>query len=357
MFLGDTQQHFGNCFKVVETLEFLAGIEDIAKFIEEPLVDFGKVVDTVYGITLFESFRNNEDTAVGRLFKRSLDIGNVYLAVFGETVHTLADHSQAFLNRFFECAANGHNLAHRFHRRADMAVNAMELAEVPAGYLHYYVVERGLEECRCTLGDAVLEVKQSVAEGKLRCHESKGITGGLRRKGRRTAQTCVDLDYAVIHRRGVVGILHVALANDTDVADNLDSERTQVMIVVVAEGLRGCYNDTLAGVDAERVEVLHVADGDTVVVAVAHNFVLNFLPALERFLNEHLGRERESFFYQRNKFVVVVAETAAEAAESICSTHNHGVSEAVGHAQGIINGIYSLAADSLNIDFAKFLHE
>ena len=33
--------------------------------------------------------------------------------------------------------------------------------------------------------------------------------------------------------------------------------------------------------DAERIEVLHVADGDAVVVTVAHHFILDFLPAFQ----------------------------------------------------------------------------
>ena len=41
--------------------------------------------------------------------------------------------------------------------------------------------------------------------------------------------------------------------------------------------------------DAEGVEVLHVADGDTVVVLIAYHLVLNLLPALERLLDQYLG--------------------------------------------------------------------
>jgi len=43
--------------------------------------------------------------------------------------------------------------------------------------------------------------------------------------------------------------------------------------------------------DAQRVEVLHVADRDAVVEAVAHNLILDLFPALEGFLHQHLGGE------------------------------------------------------------------
>jgi len=56
------------------------------------------------------------------------------------------------------------------------------------------------------------------------------------------------------------------------------------------EHLAGRDDDGVSGVDAERVEVLHVADGDAVVVAVAHDLVLDLLPPLHRLLDKDLGR-------------------------------------------------------------------
>ena len=45
--------------------------------------------------------------------------------------------------------------------------------------------------------------------------------------------------------------------------------------------------------NTERVEVLHITDGDTVVVAVTDDLVLDFLPALEALLYEDLRGEGE----------------------------------------------------------------
>jgi hypothetical protein len=61
------------------------------------------------------------------------------------------------------------------------------------------------------------------------------------------------------------------------------------LVLVVVERLRRRDHDGLARVDAHRVEVLHVADGDAVVAEVAHHLVLDLLPALEVLLDEHLG--------------------------------------------------------------------
>ena len=86
----------------------------------------------------------------------------------------------------------------------------------------------------------------------------------------------------------VESILHVTLADDADVADNLDGEFAKHVVVFVGKSLRWSDYDTFAGVDTERVEVFHVADCDTVVKAVAHYFIFHFFPALERLFDEDL---------------------------------------------------------------------
>ena len=45
--------------------------------------------------------------------------------------------------------------------------------------------------------------------------------------------------------------------------------------------------------DAKRVKVLHVTDGDAVIRRVPHHFVLNLLPAEKRLLDEQLRRVRQ----------------------------------------------------------------
>ena len=137
-------------------------------------------------------------------------------------MHALAYHAQAFLDGFLEGAANGHNLAYRFHRRAYGAVDTVEFAEVPARYLHHYIVKGRLEEGRGFFGYGVLEVEQAIAQTQFGGHECQRIAGGFRCQGRRTAQSGVHLDYAVVHRLRVVGILHVTFAHNAYMAYDFD---------------------------------------------------------------------------------------------------------------------------------------
>ena len=127
------------------------------------------------------------------------------------------------------------------------------------------------------------------------------------------------------------------------------------MVVVVAQRLRGGHHDALAGMDAQRVEVFHVADGDAVVKAVAHHLVFDFFPAAQRFLDEHLGRECESFLHQGVELLGIVAESRAEAAQGVGCAHDDRVSQLLGDSQRrcLVGG--GAAADGLDVDLVEFL--
>ena len=61
----------------------------------------------------------------------------------------------------------------------------------------------------------------------------------------------------------------------------------------IAQSLARRDNDGVAGMHADRIKVLHVADGDEVACAVADDFVFDFLPACHTALNQvfmHAGR-------------------------------------------------------------------
>ena len=63
------------------------------------------------------------------------------------------------------------------------------------------------------------------------------------------------------------------------------------MILSIAQGLGWSDDDTLTGMDSQWVEVLHVTNGDTVVVTVTNDLILNLLPALQALLYQYLWRE------------------------------------------------------------------
>ena len=184
----------------------------------------------------------------------------------------------------------------------------MELAEVPAGYLADDIVQGRLKEGRCGLGDSVLQVEQPVAQAQFGRHESQRIARGLGSESRGTAEACIDLYDAIVLGLGVEGILHIAFAHYAYVAYDAYGQFAQLVVFAVAERLRRCYDDGLARVDAQRIEVLHIADGDTVVKAVAYHLILYLFPSLQALLYEHLWRERKCLFAQEAQLALVVAK-------------------------------------------------
>ena len=129
------------------------------------------------------------------------------------------------------------------------------------------------------------------------------------------------------------------------------------MILRIGERLRGSHHDALAGMDAQRVEVLHVTDGDAVVIAVAHHLVFYLLPSFQRLLHKHLRREGEGLFAQHIQLGLVIAEAAAQATQRVGGTHDDGIAQFGSRLPGLAYVLASLALDGLHIDFVQALHK
>ena len=218
-------------------------------------------------------------------------IGHMLCLIIHKSVHALANHTQALLDRLLEGTTDGHYLTHTLHTGTQLVVHAVELGKVPTGNLAYHIVKSGFEEGAGGFGDRVLQLEQTIPQAQLGSHKCQRIASSLAGQSRRTAQACVHLDDSIIFGVGIEGILNVTLTNDADVADNLDGQCTQLVVLTVRQGLTGSYHDRLAGMDTEGIEILHVANGDTVVITVANHLVLYLLPALQGFLHQNLGRE------------------------------------------------------------------
>jgi hypothetical protein len=189
-----------------------------------------------------------------------------------------------------EVAAQRHRLAHGFHGRRQGGVGAGKLLESEAWRLHDDIVQSRLEARRRFLGDVVDDLVERVADrqfgGDLRDRETGGL--GCQRARPRHPGVHLDDDETAVGR--IDGELDVASAGvDTDLAQDVDAEITHCLVFAIGEGHRGRHGDRVAGVHAHRVEVLDRAHDDDVVAAVAHQLELEFLPAVDGFLNEHVG--------------------------------------------------------------------
>ena len=109
--------------------------------------------------------------------------------------------------------------------------------------------------------------------------------------------------------------------------------------------------------DTKRVEVLHVTDGDTVVVRIAHHFVLNLLPTLQRLFDEDLRRQGQRSRSHVTELFFVVGKTGTETTKGVGSADNDGIPNLVCSIQGLIDGTDGNRVGDRDIDLIEDLGE
>ena len=117
--------------------------------------------------------------------------------------------------------------------------------------------------------------------------------------------------------------LDVALSHDAEMANDAKRYFPKMMILVVGQRLTGGDHDRFPGVDAEWVEVLHVADRDAIVSAVTDHFVFDLFPPFERLFDQHLRCDRQGPVGHVAQLVFLVAKSRSLSAERIGRAQNN----------------------------------
>ena len=302
----------------------------MGQLVQEPAVDVRERMDPVHRVARLERRGDGEDPRVGGMRQREIQVLRHVRLVADEAVGALADHPDALLDGLLEGPADGHHLADALHAGADVPGDALELRQVPARDLHDDIVQGRFEEGRGRLRDRVLEFMQAIAQAQLGRHGRQRIARRLGGQGRGAAEPRIDLDHPVVLAVGAESVLDVALADDPEMPDNVDGGLPQEMVFVVGEGLRRGDDDALAGVDPERVHVLHVADRDAVVEAVADHLVFDFLPPAQGFLHKDLRREGKGLGGDGIQLGLVLAKAGAKPAQGVGRPDDDGIAHLAG---------------------------
>ena len=280
LLLGPAQQVLRQGGDIVTGIQLTPGPDDVGELVEEPLVNLGQVVDPVDGPAERHGLCDVEDTGVGGIGQGIGKVLHFVRFVTDKAIRPLPYHPEAFLDGLLEGQAYGHHLSDGLHAGADLARNPMELAEIPAGNLAHDILHVGLiVRALGTVG--VLDLGEFVSETYLGGDERKRISSGFGSKRRGTAETGVDFDDAVVHRGLVIGELDVALTHYAQMTDYLLGQSGKVVDILLRKALAGSKHYALSGMDAQRVEILHVADRDAPVRSIAYDFELYLLPALQ----------------------------------------------------------------------------
>ena len=198
-------------------------------------------------------------------------------------------------------------------------LGAGEFLEREARDLGDDVVDRRLEACRRrAAGDVVRDLVERVADRELGGDlgdRKAGCLGGERGRARHARVHLDDDEPAVVR---VDRELHVRAAGlDPDLAQHRNRGVAHDLVFFVGQRQRRRDGDRVAGVHAHRVEILDRADDDAVVRLVADHLHLEFLPAENALLDQHLigGRSVEAAFDDFEELGLVVRDAAAGAAE------------------------------------------
>ena len=216
--------------------------------------------------------------------------GEVLIRLGPETIRLVFQRTHDLIEARDVVTADAHGLAHRLHGGSQGVIGTRELLKSKARGLDNDVVQGGLEGGLGLAGDVVLHLVQGVADGELGRQLSNWETGGLgcQRGGTGHARVHLDDDDAAVIR--VDRKLDITAASiDADLADDGNAQVTHLLELTVSEGQRRGDGDGIAGVHAEGVDIFDGGNNYDVVVTIAHELELVFLPAQDGFLNEHVG--------------------------------------------------------------------
>ena len=324
-------------------------VGQMLQLVEEPPVDLGDVVNDVVRHAALEGLVDAE-RALGVLHMQMLDdFFRRQLLEIGQRHRVQAElgGGNGLHHGVLKVVADGHDLAGGHHLGAQRLVGVDELIKGPLRVLDHDVVQRRLEAGAGLAGDVVGDLIQRVADGDFGRHLGDGVAGGLGSQSGRTGHTGVDLDDRVVKAVGLQGKLAVAAALDAQLGDDVQRGGAEHLVLFIGQGLAGRDDDGVAGVDADGVKVLHVADRDDVALGVTHDLVLDFLPAGNALLYEDLMDRGQAQTVCGNfvQLLAVLADAAAGAAHREGGADDDGVADDLGKVQRVVQIFHNFRRD------------
>ena len=313
----------------LELAQFVLELHQFFEFPQPEAVDRRTRVDVVDAAVAPQQLADREKPVVRRLVDGAPEflIAPLGERAAGQRFELQVESANRFHQRGCEGAADAHRLAGRFHLRTEAKIGQRKLVERPARKLHDAVVEGRFVGRFGDAGNGIRNLVERLAERDQRRDLRNRVARrfGCQRRGTRNAR--VDLDDLIFAAVGMQRELDVAAALHVERADDVDARGAQHLVVEVAERLRGRDDDRIAGVHADRVDVLHVADDDAIVGFVAEHFVLQLFPAQQRRFDQRLidDRRRETGCKRRAQFGFIVHEAAAGTAERVCRADDQRV--------------------------------
>ena len=341
--------------QLLRLLEDMLHFGDALESLEEPLVDQCDLVDLIHRHdAAAQCLADGEDALVVALLDLVDDLLIAQLGDerHGQRIDLHLDRTDCLHHGALEAVGDGHDLAGCLHLRAERFVRIDELVKRPARELDDNVVQRRLKAGYRLSGDRIGQLVQTVADSDL-CRDLRDrIAGRLGCQRRGARYTRVYLDDGIFKRVRIECELYIAAALDAQLGDDLERRGAEHLIFVVAQRLRRRNDDRIAGVNADRIDVLHIADGDDVALSVAHDLVLDFLPACDALLDQNLIDAGVHDAARRDlaQLLPGVCDAAAGAAQCVCWTNDDRQTDLLGELNRVLYRVDNLGGDDRLVD-------
>ena len=272
-------------------------IHNVFDLFQEQHVDLGAVVDEAQIHATADELRNGEQPVVRAVLNvvQQLVYGLVVKAGHVDVAHADLQRPHGFEQAFLDGAAHAHHFARGLHLGAQAVAGALQLVKGEARHFADHVVQRRFKAGRRVGQGNLLQMH---AHRHLGRHARDGVAAGLGGQGGGAGHSGIYLNQIILKGSGVQRKLHVAASLDLQCTDDLKRAVPEHLILLVGKRLRGTNHDGVPRVDAHRIQIFHVADGDGGVIFIPHPLVLDFLEALNALLHQHLcdRRQRQGIF-------------------------------------------------------------
>ena len=301
------------------------------QFCQEPDVDHRNLVDFIQRDSALDRLEHHKHTLVVTVME---PLANLFGRKSTELCHVQAvlrnlRAAHRLENRLFKRGPDRHDLARRFHLRAERTPAVDKLVERPLWQLHRNVVQRGFEAGGGGSGDRVLNLVKRVTNRDLGCDLGNRVAGRLGGQRRRAGNARIDLDNRVVKARGMQRKLAIAAALDTESIDDVPRRRAKHLVFAIAQRDRGRNHDAVARVHTDGIEVLHAANRDHVSVFIAHALKLDLFPTGDALLDQNLVNRRHAKAVGRDlvQLLLCFRDAAAGTAERERRTHNDRIAD------------------------------
>ena len=246
--------------------------------------------------------------------------------------------ADALQQALLEGSANAHSFAGGLHLGAEAVIGIGELIKGEPGHFGNDIVQSRFKS-RTGVGQGNFIQRHTHADfGR---NPGDRIAAGLGGQCGAAGNSGVYFDQIVLEGVRIQRELHVAAALNLQRPDQLQSGVPEHMIFLVGQGLRGAHDNGVTGVDAHRIQILHVADGDGGVVGIAHDLIFDFFEALDALFHKNLMNrgEDKGIFHDLPELFLVISEATACTAQGKSGAQNYRVADLCRCVQAFLHGI------------------